>query len=471
MINKLRRRIILINMLLIGTVILAIFITVIYNNYASSVNMMDRGMNQVFDKLGRDFDDRPEHFSDELFDPENFGEQNDTAEDATQTETATASQSESAASSTDSTRDDPSQKKDNRGFKHNFGDETPIQISSYVIVNTDEDGAITKKQENELSIDSETLAQCIKTALSGKAGFGQINEYGLMYAVRAKPHGNTLVFASSSSIYTSLTNSIIICSLLFLGSMAVIFVISLLLSGLAVKPVKSAWEQQKQFVADASHELKTPLTVILANNNIMMSHKDSTVADERQWLESTEEEAKHMKKLIDNMLFLAKSDAGTAKVQFSEVNFSEIAEGCALNFEPVAFEKDILIDAEHIAPDVLLSGDATQLNQLAHILVDNAVKYASAGTTVTIRLERRGDRAEFSVNNYGSVIPKEDCEHVFDRFYRAEKSRTTKGYGLGLAIAKRIVTDMNGKISVVSSEAEGTTFTVKCTALNTPKSC
>ena len=111
MINKLRRRIILINMLLIGTVILAIFITVIYNNYASSVNMMDRGMNQVFDKLGRDFDDRPEHFSDELFDPENFGEQNDTAEDATQTETATASQSESAASSTDSTRDDPSQKK------------------------------------------------------------------------------------------------------------------------------------------------------------------------------------------------------------------------------------------------------------------------------------------------------------------------------------------------------------------------
>ena len=75
------------------------------------------------------------------------------------------------------------------------------------------------------------------------------------------------------------------------------------------------------------------------------------------------------------------------------------------------------------------------------------------------------------MNNYGSVIPKEDCEHVFDRFYRAEKSRTTKGYGLGLAIAKRIVTDMNGKISVASSEAEGTTFTVKCTALNTPKSC
>ncbi|MBQ2093175.1 MAG: HAMP domain-containing histidine kinase, partial [Ruminococcus sp.] len=222
--------------------------------------------------------------------------------------------------------------------------------------------------------------------------------------------------------------------------------------------VKKAWEQQKQFVADASHELKTPLTVILANNNIMMSHRDSTVKDEAQWLESTQEEAGHMKKLIDQMLYLAKSDAGTAAVQYSDVNFSEIVEGAALNFEPVAFEKEIMIDTE-IEPDIVLNGNATELNQLVHILTDNAVKYADKETTVTIKLSKKNDRVEFSVNNFGNVISKEDMEHIFDRFYRAEKSRTTKGYGLGLSIAKKIVESTNGKLTVQSNEKDGTTFT------------
>ncbi|MBQ2570396.1 MAG: sensor histidine kinase, partial [Ruminococcus sp.] len=108
-----------------------------------------------------------------------------------------------------------------------------------------------------------------------------------------------------------------------------------------------------------------------------------------------------------------------------------------------------------------LQGDPTQLNQLAHILTDNAVKYASPGTTVTIRLQAAGDRAEFSVNNRGNVIAKDELGHIFDRFYRAEKSRTTKGYGLGLSIAQRIVESMNGKITVESNDADGTTFSVR----------
>ena len=166
-----------------------------------------------------------------------------------------------------------------------------------------------------------------------------------------------------------------------------------------------------------------------------------------------------MKKLIDNMLFLAKSDAGTTKIQLSEVDLSEIVEGCALNFEPVAFERAVLIDTD-IAPELTLQGDATQLNQLAHILIDNAVKYAADDSTVTILLKRAGEKIRFSVNNKGSVIAREDMEHLFDRFYRAEKSRTTKGYGLGLSIAQRIVESMNGRIAVESNETEGTTFTV-----------
>ena len=279
-----------------------------------------------------------------------------------------------------------------------------------------------------------------------------------MYVKKNDFENTLIVFASNSSLYENLRKSILINSGLFVGSMIIILFISLGLSWLAVKPVKKAWEQQKQFVADASHELKTPLTVILANNNIMMSHKNSTVEQEQKWLESTEDEAQHMKQLIDQMLFLAKSDAGENRLQLSEVNFSEIVEGSALNFEPVAFEKEVLIDTE-IAQDIMLEGNQTQLNQLAHILIDNAVKYSDEGSIIKIILSKKNDIVEFSVNNHGNEISKEDIEHIFDRFYRAEKSRTTKGYGLGLSIAQNIVQNMNGKLSVQSNQTDGTTFT------------
>lgn len=414
MIKKLRRRMILINMLLVGVVILGIITAVNVNNYSNSHHMLERGMEQILDKQSRGFG------MDDFAPPE----------------------------------DDGKFKFDKRGID---GD-VPMQISSYIIVEVDDDGEIESVSESNVTMDDDDLQACVKEALSSGDHTGQIGEYSLMYVVRGESDDMRIIFASNSSLTSSLRSSLLISAGLFLGSLLIIFLISLFLSGLAVKPVQKAWEQQKQFVADASHELKTPLTVILANNNIMMSHKGATVEEEKQWLESTQEEANHMKQLIEQMLFLAKSDAGTAKVQYSEVDFSDIVEGAALNFEPVAFEKGIMIDTQ-LTPDIILNGNATQLNQLVHILVDNAVKYADADTTVTIGLKRKNDRAEFWVNNRGNVIAKEDMEHIFDRFYRAEKSRTTKGYGLGLSIAQRIVQEMNGKLTVASTEEDGTTFT------------
>ena len=419
MIRKLRARIIIINMALMGIVILAIFTTVCVNSYSNAVNDMERGLNQVVGN--RDFDrDRATDDNAPPFDKESKG-----------------------------------------SFKQkpNIHDNEPMQISSYVIVELDDDGNITNTTENNVSIDADDLEECVKLARQSNSISGQIGDYGLMYVKHDFMEVHKIVFASNNMIYSNLRKTALISVGLFFGSMVIIFLISLWLSGLAVKPVKKAWEQQKQFVADASHELKTPLTVILANNNIMMSHPQSRVTDERQWLESTEEEAQHMKQLIDQMLFLAKSDAGNTQVQLSEVNLSEIVEGSALNFEPVAFEREVLIDTD-IRPDILMQGNQLQLNQLAHILIDNAVKYAEDNSTVTIALHKHGDGTEFTVNNKGSVISKEEMEHIFDRFYRAEKSRTTKGYGLGLAIAQRIVEDMNGKITVQSNQTDGTTFTV-----------
>ena len=426
MIKKLRRRIIIINMALIGVVILGIFAAVNINSYSNSVKSLERGINQLIER-NRKFDK-----SDDFKEREN--DSNEMPED-----------------------EPPFDDETPRFDKTGPGNDNPIEISSYIIVTLNSDGSITDKQETNVTMDDADLQECVNQA---KNQNGEISEYSLMYVRREMMGETRIAFASTGYIYSNLQSSLIISSLLFIGSLAIIFIISLFLSGLAVKPVQKAWDQQKQFVADASHELKTPLTVILANNNIMMSHKESKVADEQQWLESTQEEANHMKKLIDEMLFLAKSDAGETNLQTSDVDFSEIVEGCALNFEPVAFEKEVIIDTQ-IDPGIVINGNATQLNQLAHILVDNAVKYAENGTKVTIVLNKKNDRIHFSVNNFGSVISKEDMEHIFDRFYRAEKSRTTKGYGLGLSIAQRIVQSMKGKLTVDSSEANGTTFTAE----------
>ena len=396
MIKKLRARIIFINMALMGIVILAIFTTVCVNSYSNAVNDMERGLNQVVGN--RDFDrDRATDDNAPPFDKESKG-----------------------------------------SFKQkpNIHDNEPMQISSYVIVELDDDGNITNTTENNVSIDADDLEECVKLARQSNSISGQIGDYGLMYVKHDFMEVHKIVFASNNMVFANLRNTVLVSVGLFFGSMVIIFLISLWLSGLAVKPVKKAWD-----------------------NNIMMSHPQSRVTDERQWLESTEEEAQHMKQLIDQMLFLAKSDAGNTQVQLSEVNLSEIVEGSALNFEPVAFEREVLIDTD-IRPDILMQGNQLQLNQLAHILIDNAVKYAEDNSTVTIALHKHGDGTEFTVNNKGSVISKEEMEHIFDRFYRAEKSRTTKGYGLGLAIAQRIVEDMNGKITVQSNQTDGTTFTV-----------
>ena len=423
MIKRLRWRIALINMGLIGIVLIGSFTTLCINSFSNSYSELEHGMDRVIERNAKE----------KGFEP---------------------------ATDDSGKRDMPFDKSEKDSYKNkpDIHENAPMEISSYVVVELDKDGNIISTNENNVTIDEDDLQKCVEIAVARQEKSGQISDYSLMYVKKNDFENTLIVFASNSSLYENLRKSILINSGLFVGSMIIILFISLGLSWLAVKPVKKAWEQQKQFVADASHELKTPLTVILANNNIMMSHKNSTVEQEQKWLESTEDEAQHMKQLIDQMLFLAKSDAGENRLQLSEVNFSEIVEGSALNFEPVAFEKEVLIDTE-IAQDIMLEGNQTQLNQLAHILIDNAVKYSDEGSIIKIILSKKNDIVEFSVNNHGNEISKEDIEHIFDRFYRAEKSRTTKGYGLGLSIAQNIVQNMNGKLSVQSNQTDGTTFT------------
>ena len=285
---------------------------------------------------------------------------------------------------------------------------------------------------------------------------------GLRFQREQLPDGRVrIAFSDLSWERASLTRLMVNSLLIGAAALAVFFAISLFLARLSLKPVERAWTQQRQFVADASHELKTPLTVILANTGIMAAHPDATVASQRKWLGYIQEEAQRMKELVEDMLFLAKHDGAERPKDSRTVNFSDLVTGCVLRFESVAFERQVELTSD-IQPGLSVSGEPDSLERLVMILLDNAVKYAGERGQVDVSLSRRQERAVLTVRNTGEPIPPEHLEHLFERFYRADGSRSRKegGYGLGLAIAQTIVQSHRGQIEVRSSREEGTVFTV-----------
>ena len=241
--------------------------------------------------------------------------------------------------------------------------------------------------------------------------------------------------------------------------LALIFFISLLFSNRAMRPVTEAWDKQKQFVADASHELKTPLTAINTNIDVLLTKGENKIKDEEKWLNYIKTETKRLGELTGNLLYMAKMDSDTPMEKL-RASVSEIVESATLNLEAVAFEKGIAIETS-VEKDIYGVVSAPNITRLVVILLDNAIKYTPKKECIYVTLKKSGkDCAELSVRNTGSFISKADAERIFDRFYRGDESRSSAGYGLGLAMAKEIVKAHKGKISVRSSEENGTEFIV-----------
>lgn len=258
--------------------------------------------------------------------------------------------------------------------------------------------------------------------------------------------GNLVVFAVS--VLGALTLGII-----------VYFLFSLFLARIALRPVEDSWKKQKQFVADASHELKTPLSVILANTDILASHKEETVESQMKWVENTRAEAVRMAELVNQLLFLAKNDDGL-KVQMQDVNFSNCVEGIVLGYDAVFYEKKHKFSYE-VTPDVWVVGNEGQLKQLVTILLDNANKYSKGEGNITLRLQNNGKHCTLTVANDSEQLSEEQLSHLFDRFYTVDNSRNKNngGNGLGLNIAQVICQTHNGSIRV-SCENGRTAFDV-----------
>ena len=415
MIKKLRRKFILINMLLVSIVLAAVFAALVGSNY-QRVAEQSRGSMRMALK-----------WSDETPPPRfEFG-----------------------------------------GPPEDFRDREEDRRFSMVpvfVVTLDESGAVAQVwTAGGVEVTDEVAARAVAEA--GEAPEGTVPGLGLRY-LRGDAHdgASRIAFADMGwerdSLWPLIRSSLVVGALALAG----FFLISLLLSSLALRPAETAWEQQRRFVADASHELKTPLTVILTNTGILLSHPQDSIAQQKKWVEYIRDEAQRMRTLVEDLLFLAKSDAGKAEsVQPGPVDLSELVWSALLPFEPVAFEHGVELESD-ICPKAQVTGRADQLRRLTAILLDNAVKYAGPGGRVTVRLEpaEKGG-ARLTVHNTGAPIAPEHLPHLFERFYRSDDSRarTSGGYGLGLAIAKSIVDGHKGGINVTSTGEAGTEFTVK----------
>lgn len=310
----------------------------------------------------------------------------------------------------------------------------------------------------ELS-DEAFLAEMIETVVASGQRTGTIEAYNLRFCRVVNPMNQRIVFVDVSSHRAVLKSLVETCALLGLLSCGIFLGISMLLARWAVQPVDKAWQQQKQFVADASHELKTPLTVIMTNAQ-MLGQPDFDQAQKSQFVSSILTMSRQMRSLVEDMLELARADSGQSREDFQTLDFSSLISDCLLPFEPVFFEKQLALESS-VEPGICLRGRARQLRQLAEILLDNAGKYSLPGGPVTLRLSRQGSRhCLLTVSNPAPEMSRQECRDVFKRFYRADKARSRDGsYGLGLSIAESIVKAHDGKIACDYSAGKAT-FTV-----------
>lgn len=305
--------------------------------------------------------------------------------------------------------------------------------------------------------DTDILANILSECLGQGTTEGTIADYHLRYLRQDNGLYTQVAFVDMSMEQSTLNDLMRSYLQIGIAALALLLGVSVLLSYWVTRPVEKAWLQQRQFLSDASHELKTPLTVILSNAELM----ESAALPERpsRWADNIYTEGQRMKTLVEEMLTLARADNMVHTAIFSEVNFSEIATDSALLFEPVAFEAGKLLQYT-ITDHIRVTGDPDKLKQVISVLLDNAIKYGRHGGTITLSLIKTDKHARLLVanENEGDPIPPDQLSHLFERFYRADASRGEQsGFGLGLPIASTIAAEHKGTLKA-ESDSSSTRF-------------
>ncbi len=318
-----------------------------------------------------------------------------------------------------------------------------MDLDVYVIRFDGDMNVISVYNYSDDDLTSDDIVNITKEYNKSYSRLEQINLFTAKYVLLMNSR-NELIIINIENINSKLVFSLELSILIFILLELLTFYIVKLLTNWLIKPVEDAFEKQKQFIVDASHELKTPLSVIMTSAECLSKNPN-----EKKWLDNIQFETERMNKLVLDLLNLAKYDNSYDHRVLSVIDLSKLIEKSVLTFESLIYDKGLNLKY-HIDQDVNFKCVNSEIKQLIEILVDNAIKHAYDKSTITVDLIKKKDEISLVIKNRGDKIPKEEQSKIFERFYRSDNSRNRNEnrFGLGLAIAKNIVLSHNGKIYV-----------------------
>lgn len=327
-------------------------------------------------------------------------------------------------------------------FKQRFEDSPMFKLSRFYTVAVSYEGEVIEIRNEQPTLYTDTdLKELAENIIADKKVTGTKNN---LTFYKTDKNGYILVAFMDNTVVNENAVTLFRYTLIF-GVVALItfFFLAKFLAKKIVAPLEDSYKKQKQFVSDAGHELKTPVSVVSANAELL----EREIGD-NQWLKNIQYENERMGLLVTQLLDLARTENVTP--QMEEIDLSHLVSGEVLPFESVAFEKGLTLNS-NISKDIKVKGNTTQLKQLISILIDNAIKHTNEKGDVFCKLTKENTFAKISVINKGDEIPSEHREKLFERFYRVDDARNSESnhYGLGLAIAKAVVESHKGKIEVL----------------------
>ena len=351
----------------------------------------------------------------------------------------------------DDTETPPAKPENDEKDKSRFSVETPFETRYF----TDENGEVTDCDLDRIAaVDEETAEEYTQTAQQKNKTTGFQGIY--RYRVTETEDGAKYVFLDCRREISNFRTVLVTTISVSLLGLAAVFVLVVIFSRMVFRPVEESIQKQKRFITDASHELKTPLTIIDANLEVMEME-----SGESQWTKSTRKQIQRLSGLVQQLVTLSRLDEEKGLEEKCEFNLSEAVSECVQPYESLAQtrEKNLTLNIEE---DITYTGDERSIRQLAGILMDNAVKYSSENGNITLTLKKKGKKIFLEVYNDADDLPQGKLDVLFERFYRLDSSRNsgTGGSGIGLSVAKAIVQAHKGKITAENKNGRGLTITV-----------
>ena len=330
--------------------------------------------------------------------------------------------------------------------------ETPFSTRHFTVF-FDKKGMVDQTfTESIYAIDEDTAIEYAEKVMDDGEERGWILSY--RYKVFSTEMGYGVVFVDGSMSRSAMMQSMTIAGIVLLGCAALVLILIFLLSKKAVKPIAESYEKQKQFVTDANHELKTPLTLIMANVEIA-----ELELGKNEWLDDIRSEGHRMAELVTQLVTLSRMDEEGQQMNITEVSLGGLVADTVSEFEPLAKDRGKALTAS-IDKEITCFGDEALLHRLVGILMDNAIKYCDQGGEISVNLHR-GRRIILTVENTYTAVGELELNRLFDRFYRADKARKfTGGYGVGLSMAKAIIEKHKGEITAYKKDSTHIGFKV-----------